>query len=202
MKFKLLLLLFTLRVFIVEAQSTDVRLLEKFNSPYHVGPDKTWRFITSATIPIDFAVPITMYLVGLKNEDQDLKIKSYETMASLFIAGGSGFLLKEIVRRQRPYITYPTLIYKKQNETGYSFPSGHSFLAFSTATSLSLSFPKWYVIAPAFTFAAITGYSRLYLGVHYPSDVLGGAIIGVGSSFLSWELQKLISKNSLHHFKF
>ncbi len=47
---------------------------------------------------------------------------------------------------------------------------------------------------PAYAYAATVGYSRMYLGVHYPSDVLGGALVGAGSSLLTWELQRLLNK--------
>ena len=56
--------------------------------------------------------------------------------------------------------------------------------------SLSLIYPKWYVIAPAFTWAGLVGYSRVYLGVHYTSDVLAGAVLGSGSAYLSHYLNK------------
>jgi membrane-associated phospholipid phosphatase len=50
--------------------------------------------------------------------------------------------------------------------------------AFALATSLSLSYPKCYIIVPSFAWASSVGYSRMDLGVHYPSDVLAGAIVG------------------------
>ncbi|GAB2971723.1 hypothetical protein GCM10027049_01640 [Mucilaginibacter puniceus] len=69
-------------------------------------------------------------------------------------------------------------------------------MAFATATSLSLSFPKWYVIIPSYTYAAAIGYSRMYLGVHYPTDVLAGALLGTGTAFLTWKLQKILFKKN------
>lgn len=198
----LILLTGSLSIFSASAQNLDMRILRTINTPFHPGPDKAWRFVSAVSEPIDLAVPVTMFIVGLAKKDQALEVKGIETGASLVIATGSTLVLKEIIRRQRPFVTYRALIFKKQNESGYSFPSGHTSLAFSTATSLTLAFPKWYVIAPAYAFAAATGYSRLYLGVHYPSDVLGGAIVGAGSSLLSWELQRILNRKSLRHWKF
>jgi membrane-associated phospholipid phosphatase len=57
------------------------------------------------------------------------------------------------------------------SEKGLSFPSQHTSFAFATATALSLQYRKWWVVVPAYTWAAMVGYSRLYLGQHYPSDV-------------------------------
>ena len=67
--------------------------------------------------------------------------------------------------------------------------------AFATATTLTLECKKWYVAVPAYAWAAGVGYSRMYLGEHYPSDVIAGAVVGAGSAWLShWATQKLFHK--------
>jgi undecaprenyl-diphosphatase len=71
-----------------------------------------------------------------------------------------------------------------------SFPSGHTSSAFNTATFICLTYPKWYVIAPAALWATSVAYSRMYLGVHYPSDVLAGAVLGAGTAYLTYYLNK------------
>jgi membrane-associated phospholipid phosphatase len=101
--------------------------------------------------------------------------------------------MKKIIHRDRPFITYPDII-KRVEVEGYSFPSGHTSSAFCTATSLSLLFPKWYVIVPSYLYAATVGYSRMYLGVHYPTDVFAGALVGAGCAWLSFKAEKWISK--------
>ena len=73
-------------------------------------------------------------------------------------------------------------------------PSGHTSTAFATATSLSLAYPKWYVVAPSFIWAGTIGYSRMHLGVHYPSDVVVGALVGSGSAFLCYKANQWINK--------
>lgn len=80
------------------------------------------------------------------------------------------------------------------SEASYSMPSGHTSTAFATATSLSLAYPKWYVVAPSFVWAGAIGYSRMHLGVHYPSDVLAGAIVGSGSAYLTYKANQWINK--------
>lgn len=70
----------------------------------------------------------------------------------------------------------------------YSFPSGHSADAFAIATRLTLRYsknPEVYI--PAFVWAGLVGYGRFYFGLHYPSDVLGGALVGAGSSLLVYK---------------
>jgi undecaprenyl-diphosphatase len=175
------------------AQSLDLRILEKINSPGDHG-DNTWRFVSKSALYIGAATPVAMIVTGFANHDDKLKLEGYETGVSLIIAGTSQYILKGIVKRDRPFVTYPNLITPKTHETDYSFPSGHASFVFADAMSLSLSFPKWYVIAPSFAYATTVGYSRLYLGVHYPSDVLGGAVLGVASSYLTWHAQRWINK--------
>jgi len=104
---------------------------------------------------------------------------------------GITYSTKHIVNRPRPYATYSDLD-NQTTENDASFPSGHTSNAFALATSLSLNFPKWYVIAPSYLWASSVGYSRLHLGAHYPSDVAAGCLIGTGTAFLSHYLNKKI----------
>jgi membrane-associated phospholipid phosphatase len=59
-----------------------------------------------------------------------------------------------------------------------SFPSGHATLAFAAATSIALDAGRWYVTLPVLAWAGAVGWARVRQGVHYPSDVLGGAALG------------------------
>lgn len=101
---------------------------------------------------------------------------------------------KQLIKRERPYLRYAELE-PVVFENSYSMPSGHTSTAFATATSLSLSYPKWYVIAPSFIWAGSVGYSRMHLGVHYPSDVLIGALVGSGSALLMHKANHWLNKN-------
>ena len=69
-------------------------------------------------------------------------------------------------------------------------PSGHTSGAFNLATSLTLSYPKWYVAAPSYLWASGVAYSRMYIGVHYPSDVFIGALLGSGTAWLNYYINK------------
>lgn len=75
-----------------------------------------------------------------------------------------------------------------------SFPSIHTASAFSLATSLSIKYPKWYVIAPSALWACSVGFSRMNQGVHYPSDVLAGAVLGTGCAFANVYINKWLKK--------
>jgi undecaprenyl-diphosphatase len=58
---------------------------------------------------------------------------------------------------------------------------------------LALRYRKWYVIAPAYVFASSVGWARMYQGVHYPSDVVAGALVGAASAWLGYKAQKWIA---------
>lgn len=138
--------------------------------------------------PVSIAVPSSFFLYGIFAHDSAAKRNSLVMGASLAASTLITVGLKYSFNRKRPFVTYPNLVTQKSEAGSPSFPSGHTSAAFATATSLSLAYPKWYVIAPSFLWAGAVGYSRMELGVHYPSDVLVGALIGVGSSFLMWKV--------------
>lgn len=189
----LTILIFLCSVSVGWAQSLDLRILQNINGADNHA-DSFWRGVSNSDYAFIVATPATMLITGIVKHDQELKIRSLETGGAILLAEGSTFILKEVTHRERPYLAYPNLINGKIQSTDYSFPSGHASSAFATATALSLACPKWYVIAPSFAYAGAVGYSRMYLGAHYPSDVLAGAIVGMGSAFLTFKLQHLLAK--------
>ncbi len=104
------------------------------------------------------------------------------------------YSLKNSFKRARPGITYPAQITMYEDVSSLSFPSGHTSEAFSTATALSLKYPEWYIIAPAYLWAGSVGYSRMNLGVHYPTDVLAGALLGTGTAFLTFKVNEWLNR--------
>ena len=161
------------------------------NVRYPVNP--TWKTFSSTAKPISVAIPFGMLAVSLISENKPLESGAYEAVGSLAIATVGTEILKKLVKRPRPYQTYNN-IYPDEVDLSNSFPSGHTSVAFASATSLFLVTKKWYLGIPALGWATAVGYSRIYLGQHYPSDVLVGAVVGAGSAFAShWIHKKIFS---------
>ena len=194
MRYKLLVIL----IFSIStcfSQNADIDLLKNINNNRNKKLDNTFKIITNSVGPICYGSPIVVIGTGLIANDSTLKNKGLYMGASIILSSCISNILKYSINRERPYKKYP-FIEKLTSGGSPSFPSGHTSDAFTTATSLCLAFPKWYVIVPSFTWAAAVGYSRMHLGVHYPSDVLIGAIIGAGSSYLCYKAQKWFYKKS------
>ena len=184
---------FLLSVFAVSAQNLDIDLLKKINVNRNTAFDPALKSITNTAVPLSIATPVVMYTIGLIHKDSLIKQKAVfigETfLASAFVTIAS----KSIFKRDRPYVTHPS-IQPLSVEGSYSMPSGHTSSAFATATSLSMAFPKWYIVVPSFVWASSVGYSRMHLGVHYPSDVLVGALVGSGSAVLMYKANQWLTK--------
>lgn len=104
-------------------------------------------------------------------------------------------VLKHIIQRPRPYADYPNIKLLINESSKYSFPSGHTTVSFAAAYVLSKSFKKLSLLF--YSFAAIVGYSRIYLFMHYPTDVLGGVVLGLfcGTAIM-WVSGKMINSSS------
>ena len=172
-----------------QAQNFDYQILKNISTRRSPADNSFNKFMSNTAPYISVGTPVLMFGIGWIEHDADLQKKSFEMGVSVAATVVETYALKYIVKRTRPYITYPDLN-PVATEGTPSFPSGHTSGAFALATSVSLNYPKWYVIVPSMTWASLTGYSRMYLGVHYPTDVLAGAALGAGTAWASWYVNK------------
>lgn len=120
--------------------------------------------------------------------------------AALAGAAASG-LIKVIVERLRPPLSDPTVTTLVDLPGGYSFPSGHATTAFAAAAAVGVLHPRlrW----PLLGLAAVVGFSRVYLGVHWGLDVLAGAVlgtaIGIGCALLARRLARRRAERAPAH---
>ena len=192
---KLFLLLLLFLPVSLSSQNIDIRILRSLNSSQTLPSDKFFQFVSNSDAYIVLGIPAAMGTFGLIRHDDRLFRNACVTLAATAVSFGITNALKYSFNRERPYVTYPDIT-KKSDEESPSFPSGHTSIAFATATSLTLAYPKWYVIVPSYTWAGTVGYSRMHLGVHYPSDVIVSALIGAGSAWLCFEVNKKLNISS------
>ena len=144
---------------------------EHLTSPFL---DSVMPYISSLARHGEFWILVALILLCFK--------KTRKAGAAMGIAMACGYLIgnlgmKNLFARIRPYdVTEVKLLVAKLHD--FSFPSGHTLVSFEAATALTYYHRKWGVAA--FVLAALIAYSRLYLFVHYPTDVLAGAVLGVG----------------------
>ena len=184
----------------VLSQNIDVRLLKSINSEETLPSDKYFRFITNSDAYAVIGTPIVLAGAGLIRDDEKMLRNAFVMAAASIVNEGMTTALKYSINRKRPFEIYPDIA-KKAKAGSPSFPSGHTSSAFATATSLSLSYPEWYVIVPSFAYAGTVAYSRMHLGVHYPSDVAAGAIIGAGCAYLTYKVNKALQNKNKHKIK-
>lgn len=111
---------------------------------------------------------------------------------ALLLAYVSGeVVLKNIIQRPRPFTLLPDVALLIPPPRSFSFPSGHAGSSFAGATAIYLQNKKWGV--PTLVLALLIAFSRLYLSVHYLTDLLAGALLGVGCAFLArWLCRRLL----------
>lgn len=116
------------------------------------------------------------------------------TVIAVALSHWASTALKAIVDRPRPFVRYPDTNVLVPRPHDASFPSGHAATSFAAATILSFAFPK---AAPAFLIlAAAVAYSRVYVGVHYPLDVIGGAALGALIGIVVWWIVRRLRRPS------
>ena len=176
------------------SQSIDLSILKSINKNEMPCWDKTMRITSNSIYPALIIAPGSLLLTGYIQNDKPMMRNGLKTG----IAIGLNFVLtsglKYTINRPRPFTQYPDDVIKRTDAGKYSFPSGHTSSAFAMATAVTLSTKKWYVAVPSYLYACGVGYSRMRLGVHFPSDVLGGMIVGIGSSLLVWQVDKWVKK--------
>ena len=119
-------------------------------------------------------------------------------LISVVGAYGTVAILKVLIERPRPPLDMQAII-----ETGYSFPSGHSvaamsmygFLAYLLYRDTTSRTVRWLTVSVASALILLMGWSRLYLGVHYLSDVIAGYLVGAAFLYLAM----IVTRHLVHH---
>jgi undecaprenyl-diphosphatase len=124
------------------------------------------------------AIPLILYLLN------------HKAAYPFFMASVAAFtlelplymILKNSIRRHRPCEVLSGVVQRVSPSDRFSFPSGHTAAACIIALMLSHFLPAIWV--PAFVWAGLVGFSRIYLGVHYPTDILAGMVLGTACGWV------------------
>ncbi|MEM1093959.1 MAG: phosphatase PAP2 family protein [Bacteroidota bacterium] len=157
-------------------------------------PIAQWmRFTDRTAYPLFYGSPLLMWGLAAANTVETRA--AYRFTAAHAATVGSTFLLKRLVKRDRPYVQHSDIMARRSSDLELierpdprSFPSGHTALAVALATTMALEYPEPYVVIPSVIWAGSIGLSRVWLGLHYPSDVLLGGLLGGG---IAWAVHAL-----------
>ncbi|MDR4887626.1 phosphatase PAP2 family protein [Fredinandcohnia sp. QZ13] len=173
--------------------NADCRIFQKVNQHY----DIKWlhfffsriTFLGGATFTI-----ITCLALALLTTNQ-LRITAIASALSLAISHLPVHVIKKLYPRKRPYLIVEESKFPLKALTDHSFPSGHTTAIFSVIIPFILYMP--YLSILLLPIGICVGLSRIFLGLHYPSDVMAGVILGTTSGVLSLSLAIQLSESTL-----
>lgn len=171
----------------------DIIIFYLFNSYFHYPfLDVFMSLMTMAGTQIFWIIIcIGLYLFGGPKGKQTALL----CITALFIAYFASEMLKFILARPRPYEVLSGARHL-MDVTGYSLPSGHATAAFTAFTIIGVKYGYSYIFLGM---ALLVAISRIYMGVHYPSDVFAGALLGIFCSLvvLKYEGKLIRTKNKI-----
>jgi undecaprenyl-diphosphatase len=114
--------------------------------------------------------------------------------AAILLAESCSALLKLWFERDRPPVADPLPEPLVDTPATYSFPSGHATVSFACATTLALAVPR--LAVPLYALAVLISFSRVYVGVHFPLDVVAGAVLGVAIAIALRTLARALQRSA------
>jgi undecaprenyl-diphosphatase len=133
--------------------------------------------VSDSTTFLSIAMVVAVLVFSLAKRSKLLHRQFLMIVVALLMVAAVSQGLKALIQRDRPFTTYPD-IEKLSSGGDSSFPSGHTMEAFAMAAAISTLFHRKRIIFPVYLWAILVAYSRMALGVHYPSDILAGMLFG------------------------
>lgn len=141
---------------------------------------------------------VAIFIVNIFSANKDRKLLGKVGLVSIIVTGiFERLIIKNIVHRGRPFQVLADVITIGPDPSGYSFPSGQTAAAFAAATVYWLMFPKTSETYFLLLLALLTGLDRIYMGHHFPLDVLFGALMGAFCSSVIFSYRKKFSLGML-----
>jgi undecaprenyl-diphosphatase len=176
-------------------REVDTKVFLQINKQHYAPLDQFMILITQ--FGRELVWPIVIVILFTSGGDTEKKAALIMALAMIILIP-IGVLMKEIVARPRPFIPESEFILAADSK--YAYPSGHSLIVAAGATvSVAVLYrnPSWKMKAVSIALAveaSIVCFSRIYVGAHYPLDVLGGILLGVGISLLLLSYTSTIEK--------
>lgn len=187
-----------------DLENLDVKIFRSINNSRCGFLDAVIPVTDKSILFTSTIVPGTLFVISRAGNNYYDENSSVLLALSEGLSSGITFGLKNIIRRKRPFEVLSNVNYDKSKFLldKYSFPSGHSSVSFAMATSLTLRYSdKPVLIAGLYLYSTAVSLGRIYLGVHYPSDVLAGMLVGSGSAAIVHSLRKEIIKGKNNLFR-
>ncbi len=142
-------------------------------------------------------IPVTALFVLIKNRENS-KRDIITALVCLFTGGLIVYFLKGLIARPRPLEELGEIVrIIGKGHSSSSFPSGHSQMSFGAVTFLWLRYKKWAL--SLFFLGFLCAVSRVYCGMHFPSDILAGSAIGITSSWVAYRIFERHAPMGLPH---
>jgi undecaprenyl-diphosphatase len=158
-------------------QDIDLAVLQIFNRPFLPYLNVIFILILSSVYIFVIFLAYTFF----RNKEKE---KLYHLIFLAIVGYAIVAALKILVARERPYTAFPDLVSIISTKSDMSFPSAHTFMSFLCLYFLPKNFPKWLRIIFVIYLVVLIPVGILYIGLHFPSDVLAGAIIGLAMPIL------------------
>lgn len=138
------------------------------------------------------AVCLIVILLSIIYKKPFIKRIALLCLFSLLLADGIALILKSIVLEPRPFVFLDNVHLLVVEDDPSSFPSGHTTSTFAVLSVLVFKFRHEFWSVVLILFGIVVGFSRIYVGVHYPLDVLAGCVIGVLSAYFTYRYEDKI----------
>lgn len=168
----------------------DINLLSFVHHNRIFALDSFFISFSFATSFVSISLILLLFAFSINKKSKPIRSKAIILTAAFILSAITSLTLKNTIYRERPFVTHP-FIEKLSDAGNSSFPSGHTLEAFAMATAIAFTISNRKITILIFLWAFLVAYSRMILGVHYPSDILGGLLIG---SFIGWAIPQLIKK--------
>lgn len=152
------------------------------------------KFFGSAVLPIAAILAIILLIIKKTRRTGLAMLISF---VLVYLIGN--LILKPMIARIRPYDVNTAVQLIVSAEHDFSFPSAHTHFAFAAATVIFMRYRKIGICC--YILAVIMGLSRMYLYVHYPTDIIAGAILGIALGILAYFVEKILY-NLINHNKY